>query len=616
MQWGENPVAHRTLSLLTPFLFLALPSLAALQCGPPPGPAVPVASEPSAAPAGSAAPAAATALTPQEVDGAIREAWTREGLTAAPTTDDARFFRRLSVDVLGIIPTPDETLAFLNDRAPDKRRRAVEAMLASPRYAEHWTNYWDRVLLGREVRNNLVDRGAFRAWIGQEFAANAPWNKLVFDLMTATGQNRPAEEGKTEGVNGAVNWVLKYRDTPADLSGAASRVFLGVQIQCAQCHDHKTEKWKTEDFRHLTACFMQTKGNVLDKESKQKVVEVKDVDRPIKAPKKAVMNGANEYAAATPAALDGTDFSASPNRRQALASWLTAPQNPWFARAFVNRLWGEFLGRGFVDPVDDFRDSNPPVMPELLDKIAADFVAGGYDVKRLIRLITTTEVYQRSTAAPVAGKAPAEARYWSRFRLAPLGPDELLDSLVAATRMDDLLARQNADKLDQIRMQMRRQFTVLFDVDEDEDDDQFSGTIPQVLMLLNGRLTTAGSSAVPGSALADILAMPGGDELKIKALYLRTLSREPTGDETARWMAFLTAPREAVRKAPAAPPPDTAPAGKGKKGGGKGKKMARDPLERLDRTQQKGLSATDARKQAFEDLFWVLLNSSEFSFNH
>jgi hypothetical protein len=610
---GREPVAHRTRALLTPLLFLGLPSLAALQCGPHPGAAPPPsASALTAPPPASAAPPAAAGLTPQEVDAALREVWSREGLSAAPTTDDARFFRRLSIDVLGVIPEPEATLAFLADKAPDKRRKAVETMLASPRYAEHWTNYWDRILLGKELRNNLVDRGAFRSWINQQFAANTPWNKLVFDLMTATGQNRPSEEGKAEAVNGAVNWVLKYRDTPADLSGAASRVFLGVQIQCAQCHDHKTEKWKTEDFRRLTSCFMQTKASVLDKESKTRLVDVEDLNHPFKAPKKAAMNGASDYAAAPPGALDGTDFSASPNRRQALASWLTASQNPWFARAFVNRMWGHFLGRGFVDPVDDFRDSNPAVMPELLDRIAADFVAGGYDVRRLVRLITATDVYQRSTAAPTAAHGPAEARYWTRFRMAPLGPDELLDSLVAATHIDNLLARQNADKLDQARMQLRRQFTVLFDVDEDDDDDQFDGTIAQVLLLLNGRITTAGSSAVPGSALSEVLEMPGGDELKIKSLYLRTLSREPTGDETARWMAFLAAPRETVKTAP--PAAEDKP-GKGK-GKGKGKKLAQDPLAGLDRANRKAMNATDARKQAFEDLFWVLLNSSEFTFNH
>jgi hypothetical protein len=600
-------------------LFALLGTHCGHQASPPPQPAPSVAAA-SSAPEPSTAPAPGD-LTAADVDTMLRAAWQQAGVEPAPPVDDARFLRRAWLDLLGVVPPPETVTAFLLDPAPDKRARAVQAMLASPRHAEHWTNYWDRVLLGREVRAQLVDRPAFRAWLSERFSKNTPWNQLVLDLVTATGQNRPGDDGPTPGptdprVNGAVNWLLRYQNSPADLTGAASRVFLGVQIQCAQCHDHKTEKWKTADFQHLAACFLQTKVERIDRDGKLRRVELVDLDRvPRGGPRRAAaMAGLRD---ASPAALDGTDFSSSPNRRAALATWMTSPQNPWFARAFVNRIWATMLGRGFVDPVDDLRESNPPVAPELFTKLTDDFVAHGYDLKRLLSLITATEAYQRASAPPRSAepqKSAAESRLWARFRPSPMGPDELVDSLVAATKIEPLLERSAGGELERIKIQVRKQFSYLFDVDEEQaDDDQFDGTIPQALMLLNGRLTNAGSSAVPGAALAEILAMPGDDAARVEALYLRTLSRRPTAQELEKGVAFVTAPRAAATPGP--PPDRPARRGKGKRAGGKGgKKAGNDPLERLDKRARP--PAGDPRKQAYEDLFWALLNSSEFIFNH
>jgi hypothetical protein len=539
-------------------------------------------------------------LTAAAVDAMLRERWAREGIAPTPKVDDARYLRRLSLDLRGVIPSPEEVERFLGDRGEDRRRRAAEAMLAGPRFAEHWTNYWERVLLGSKVRDALVDRASFRGWMHGKIAANTPWDELVRGLVTASGQNRPDGED-TKGVNGAVNWLLRYRDTPADLAGATSRIFLGVQIQCAQCHDHKTEKWKTEDFRRLTACFVQTRGELVGREQNRRIIDVYDTERAGKGGPK-VRAAMAEYAGATPGGLDGSDFSQSQVRRKALAEWMTAPQNPWFARAIVNRMWGHFLGRGVVDPIDDFRDSNPPILPELLDRLAADFTAHGHDLKRLMLLLVSTEAYQ--LAPGPRGDKAAEGRLWARFRMTPMGPDELLDSLIAATRIDAVLARGNQENLEQLKQQTRGHFYRLFEVDEEDESDDFEGTIPQALLLLNGRLTNVGSMAVPGSALHEILAAPGDDASKIRALYLRTLSREPDAAEVDRWKAFLEAPRDVVK---AAPTPEA-----------KGKKKDRDPLARLDRdrTVRRQPGPDERRRQAYEDLLWALVNSSEFYFNH
>lgn len=575
-------------------------------------------------------------LTIAEIDAMLRKEWHRNKIVPSPPVDDAGYLRRIYLDIAGTIPPAEVVKAFLEDRSPDKRAKAVEALLNSPAYVHHWTNYWDNVLMGKQTRSPLVDRVAFRQWLGQQFAQNARWNRMVHDLITASGLNSPGgsygravgvttpilrpgametteqteEVAGSQRVNGAVNWTLKYIQTPADLPGAASRIFLGVQIQCAQCHDHKTEKWKQEDFRRLAACFSQARPVPIDARQPQGIRRVELRDMPsFGRVNRRPLRGAGEYSASTPAALDGTDFSSSPNRRQALADWMTAPENPWFAEAIVNRMWGHFFGRGFVDPVDDFRESNPPVMPELLKRLADDFVANDYDLKHLIRTICATRAYQLSSAPLKRGEQ--ENLYWARYRLKPMQPETLLDSLIAATNLQPIIERVAGARVEQVKFAIQRQFSFLFEVDEEFEQKEFEGTIPQAFLFLNSSLVNSGSSAIPGTALAEVLAMEGDDAKKIEALYLRTLSRKPTPAELKRWVAFVNAPREtAITETTSSPtgrerlrrlpnPP--------RRVGGM------DPLAGAGRLMT---GEQTPRQQAYEDLFWALLNSSEFHFIH
>lgn len=547
----------------------------------------------SAAPLTSAVapPPAPTGMTAADVDAAIRAAWAKEGLTPAPTIDDARFLRRAYLDVTGVIPPLDVVTAFLADGAADKRAKLVASLVASPRYADHWTDLWDRVLLGRDVRARLVDRDAFRGWLHGELAKNVGWDRMVTDLLTATGENRA-------DATGAVNWFVKYRDTPQDLAGSASKLFLGVQIQCAQCHDHKTEKWKTDDFRRFAACFAKTRTEAVgDPGMKDKTFAVTDADNV--AMRKRKEPEIKAIVAAAPTALDGTDFSSSDNRRRALATWMTAPDNPWFAKAAVNRLWAHFLGRGFVDPITDFRPGNPAVVPDLLDALAKDFVSSGYDMRRLIRLICATEVYQRAAAGT------AKDKLWSRFRTEPLAPDELLDSLVVATGADAVAERGNKN-LEAVRERLDKQISFLFDVDEESDAPDYDGSIPQALFLLNGAFVNSSARAIPGSALAEVMALAGDDDEKIKSLYLRTLSRAPDAGELAAAKEGLANP--AVEDEEPAPDPKVEAKTKDRKGKGRGKGVVGAKAGKAH--------AAQGKKAAYEDLFWALLNSSEFALNH
>jgi hypothetical protein len=570
------------------------------------------------------------AFGPSVINQAIQSEWKRHSIVPAPPADDARFLRRAFLDITGTIPSAEVTASFLADRSPDKRTRLISELLESPRYAEYWAQYWDNVMIGKMLRNPLVDRAAFRDWLRNQFAQNSPWNRMAFDIIAAQGINstggsyarmaggrtaadKDRERNEDAGkVNGAVNFVLKSIRTPADLSGNVSRIFMGVQIQCAQCHDHKTEKWTQNDFRKFTACF--TEARPVPIEARQggiQRVELRDTANVRRMPKKLAEAG-KEYQNQPPTALDGTDLSSSPVKRRALAEWITAPQNRWFAEALVNRMWAHFTGRGFVEPIDDFRPSNPALMPELLKQMADDFVAHGYDLKHLIRTITATQVYQLSSA-PAKVPEGAENTYWSRYKLKPMGPEVLLDSLVKATGLEKALEKVAGDRLDQLKFGLVRQFTFLFDVDEEGEAEQFEGTIPQALMLLNGNLVSGGTSGIPGTALDEVKRLNGTDTQKIEALYLRTVNRKPTTLELSKWQNYIASVREVVTNDTAAPAATGRLRAKALKT--PRKQAPGDALSGVvGRMLPKG--GKTPKDQAMEDIFWALLNSSEFLFNH
>ena len=581
-------------------------------------------------------------MGPGDIDSMVEDAWKKNAVTAAATADDATYFRRLSLDLTGVIPTSTDLSSFLADASPNKREKAVDTLLASPAYVDHMTNLWDRILLGRDTRPGVVDRFAFRAWLHDQFEKNVPYDKFVRSLVTASGQNsiggRPFDHTEAERdqsdakINGAVNWFLHFDNLP-DVAGTTSRIFLGVQIQCAQCHDHKSEKWKQTDFRNFAAFFTRTKPELVDKGKKAvgtRRFDLVDVDHPIRAGKNAPADIAL-YQQATPHSLDGSDFSKAANRRVALADWMTSPKNPWFAREIVNRMWGQFMGRGFFEPVDDYRESNAPMLPELLDKLSADFIASGYDLKHLMRVLALTEAYQRADATSQEGDL--DEKLWAHFQLQRLGPDELLDSVARATNLDAILQKAAGENIDKLRFAMRKQFSYLFDVDEMSDNhEEFDGTISQALLLMNGNLINRGASALPQLAIGEVLRSPGADDAHVRELTLRTLSREPSADELKKWVAFVQTPRDVVvtddasaPKAPAVAPNATTTTAADKTKPGKlplkpGKKAPgnSDPLQGIEKRieARTDSSHVDAKHQAYEDLMWAQLNSSEFNFNH
>lgn len=512
------------------------------------------------------------------------------GLEPAPLTDDHNFLRRVYLDLTGTLPPPEAVKSFAAAAEPAEKKRAelVQKLVASPAFARHFTNYWDAVLMDG-ARGAYIDRAAFRQWLYGELEKKSGWDDMVYRLLTASGVNseggrrdaakwEPAAAANSD-VNGAVNWLLRGAREPQNLAGAASRIFLGVQIQCAECHDHPTEKWKQEDFKRFTAAFMRVGGERLDQGRKMGMrrLSVDDVEEPTRRMERRMQR--TGYDDANPRALDGTSL-AGDKPREKLAAWMTSPKNPWFARALVNRLWASLLGSGFVEPVDDFRSDSQVRAPAVFDALAADFVAHDFDLRRLVRVICATEAYQRSP-----GDA---AKLWESFRLRPMNADQLLDSLVAASGIEPILEDTVGERLPQMKFRMRRELHFAFDVDEESVDDSFTGTASQALMLLNGALTQASSTALSGSTLGRARAQE--DRAAIETLYLAAYARPPDADELAHW-------REYLRSAKSADP-----------------SKLEGPMRRAFRSH--ALTDRTPRDAALEDIFWALLVSSEFFFIH
>ncbi len=506
-------------------------------------------------------------------------------MTPSAEVDDAGFYRRMHLDLLGTVPEPAAVRAFLADKDPDKRQRAVDLALANPRYVTRWTDYWEDVLLRKNAEPRLVDREVFRAWLGERLRANTPWNVLVHDLVTAKGRNR----GEASDVNGAVNFLLQFQRNPQDAGGVTARTFLGVQIQCAQCHDHKTEPLKQEEFRAFAASFARARARPDGGQGRNMQFVVDDVAKPFYGNDRSV--GIREVADLVPRTLDGVALPTGPERREALAAWLIDPLNPTFAKAVVNRLWGYFLGHGFVEPVDDFRPSNPAVGAEVLDSLTSDFVSHGYDLKHLARTIVGSAAYARSAAKTPAPEGKNPERVWATFTLRPLDPDVIVQVVLDATGVEPVLEGVVGENAERIRANMRRAFDITFEVEEDDQGASYAGTISQALLMQNSKLTAGGTLALPGSRLGQILGL-ANDSAKLDELYLATLSRFPSDAERAEWLSWV---QQRAAADSADPRPGRRP-GLGPKGI---VSIAETPADR-----------------AFEDLFWALLNSSELSFNH
>lgn len=517
------------------------------------------AGEPS--PKGTSRKASSSIPQVAAIDKGIADAWEAAGIKPSRVATDEEFLRRVYLDLVGRIPTIQEARAFLGTKEPDKRGKLVEYLLNHPDFAKNFATQWSVLLIGRGNQGRQVDRPSLTNWLRKQFGSDRPWNDMVRDLVGATGSNKE---------NGAANFVLAHLEFGAvPLTSKTTRLFLGQQIQCTQCHDHPQNDWKQADFWGINAFFKgvrtrevtrstETGGEVFDH------VELREepTDAYVSYDKRNGMVGI-----AFPRFIDGRKVSQGNDvsRRVELAKLIADPKNDQMARAFVNRLWAHFLGRGFVNPVDDFGPHNQPSHPEVLERLAKDFRESGYNVKALCRWITASRAYQLSS---VKGKgSEKDEGLFASMPLRPMAPEQLFDSLLTATSAHKAGATDDGNRR---RDAWLRQFTFAFANDEAEETTSFQGTIPQALMMMNGELMREALSGKPGSFLGDVCEraahMARPDTYMIDSVYLAALSRRPTARE-------LTQAREYFHNFP-------------------------DSM------------------QVLQDLFWALLNSNEFILIH
>lgn len=508
------------------------------------------------------------------IDAALAAGWRAEQVAPAPPADDAEFLRRASLDIIGKIPAASEVRAFLSDRSPDKRRRLVEQLLARGGYANHFANMWRELLL--PGANTSAETRALapplEAWLRLRFAEETPYDRLVLELLTPAAM-APMQAGMAQPTSAAPSPLAFFQANeykPENLAANASRIFLGTQVQCAQCHDHPFARWKQQQFWALAAFFGGSSvvaqaqppvdNNAVESTAQQAAtISNADGKLTIKIPDTELVAEARF--------LDGTapKFRPGEDPRLPLARWMTSRDNPYFARAAVNRLWEHFLGRGFVDPVDDLDEANPPSHPELFDEIARQFAYHNYDVKYLIRAITATRAYQLSSQS---GAGADEARLFARMPLRRMSPEQLYDSLVQATGFRDATSQAQANVLVVDDTAQARLKSLFADQTSRRSDSQTS--ILQALSLMNGSLVSDATSLERSELLSAVAEMPFLDSAaRIETLYLAALGRFPGEDERQLMQNYLA--------------------------------------ER---------SKTVGEKRALADVFWALLNSAEFILNH
>ncbi len=481
------------------------------------------------------------------IDRQIQTRLDREKVQRLPAADEATFLRRVCLDLHGVVPSAERTVRFLESRDPDKRSQLIEELLASPRFGEHFGDIWQGYLISPLANEQRMQTERFAGWLSERFNKNDGWDRTVFDLMTAAGKldENPEVTYLIEG---------RYPLSITDLTDLSSRYFLGIRLNCTQCHDHPFVEWKQRDYWGMAAFFteIQTPG-------RPKTVYrfgVKD-DPNISLAALNETDMLEGFQSQPPTFLGGKAWEdqAGTPRRTALARWATSPENPYFARAMVNRMWWHFFGRGIVNPVDDMHTGNPPSHPELLELLSQRFAESRFDLKLLCRAILNSRSYQQ--ASRPGEKPDEEAKLFARMQVKVLTPEQLYDSL------ETILGPPGKTRGINTRLGVRHEFCQFFASDGDADPTRYERGIPHALRLMNS---------------------PQFAGRNLQAMVSRIAGSTPTADKTVEAL-FLTI-------------------------------FARRPTPKEQQLAQEHLQDAGSSETAYRELAWALLMSSEFLLNH
>ena len=536
-------------------------------------------------------------LQPGEIDKLVNAELEKVKVKPAPLTNDEHFIRRVYIDLTGRTPNPQEVVAFVKDTTPDKRAKLVDKLLDNEDYAKHWARYWRIVVTTRATLDFRVNQVVphYERWLTEQFKENKSWDHITREILTAKGEVKYAERD----TNGQAFFLLTRRgnDAITEIAAETSRIFLGIQIQCAQCHDHPSDIWKRHHFHEFAAYFGRYRGERPIIEEKNKFIGSAIASLPFGEHTMPDKDNPKKTTAMTPTFLDGKSpagAKVNPNaggggfgkfpgkfpakgggfggggglsdeaRRKAMADQITDTKNPWFAAAFVNRMWGEFMGQSFYSPIDDLGPQKDAMMPTVLARISGSFRGNGYDVKQLIRDIMASDTYQRA------------------IRPGETGDDHMMFATHNPVRMNgDALWQALTNTLGPIGpggggfggkgfggpkgfgvFGLENQFKNEFSYDPSTKAEEIEGSIAQALILMNNPQINQKIKASPNSVLGRILSSYSDDDEALKVVYLRTLARRPTDREMTRL-------REHIR-------------------------------------------TVKNRNEAYEDILWALINSTEF----
>ncbi|QVL30858.1 DUF1549 domain-containing protein [Telmatocola sphagniphila] len=483
-----------------------------------------------------------------KIDSIIDSKMREKSLTASPTCSDEDFIRRVSLDITGVIPTADRVRQFVDAKETDKRSQLINELLESPKFGTHQSDVWQALLYPRESDNRFVPKESLVDWLKTTFNENKPWNKAVYDLLTVSGNTEEHKEAV---------YFLANR-TVDKMTDNVSKVFMGLQIQCAQCHDHPFADWTQKDYWGLAQFFMRVQtGNPQMAAKNGNPVNVNEVSVVRRNDKVNPLPDSAKMVA--PKFLGGKELKISANDpgRPYLARWLTSPENPYFSKAMVNRLWLEFFGRGIVNPVDNLDEQDKSTHPELLDIVAKEFTASGYDIKHMVRILCNTQAYQRSSKP--TDNNTKDRDYYSHRAMKVMMPEQLFDSLAQIVDLkNERVAGKGAAMKPVNANTLRDNYVLFFNGSDSMKPVDYEAGIPQALRLMN-------NNRLNPRSVADRIAKASSTvEQGIEQLYMTTYARKPTAAEEKKMKEFI--------------------------------------------------AKTASRTEAFSDILWVLMNSSEFTF--
>jgi hypothetical protein len=506
-----------------------------------------------------------------EIDALVLKELKESGVKPAPLTTDEQFLRRITLDLTGELPVPADVTEFVADKDSHKRAKLIDKLLAGDEYARHWARYWRDVISSRATNQQArALTRSFENWMTDRIKENKGWGEITRAMLTASGKIEFTDDGS----HGELYFLLSKNGMagPEERAAETSRVFMGIQIQCAQCHDHPSDVWKRQQFHELTAYFARGRERQVREPSQDG-----KPGRPLGLELVAAPFGEHRMPSKTdpnprlgtvmsPRFLDGKaprSANTDLERRRALADAVVSKENYWFAGAYVNRMWGEMMGQSFYMPVDDMGPKKEAVFPAVLARLAASFRATDYDTKALIRTVVNSETYQRQIRP---GDSTSEHLHFAAAYPTRLRADALWESLTGVLGQfggPPGGARPGpGGGMFAGRFGLEGTFKDEFSFDPSTMPDEVEGSVPQALLLMNNPQINQKIQARGTNLLGRILTAYPDNEEALRMVYLRALARKPTDREMERCRTY-------VKKA-------------------------------------------DSRAEAFEDILWALINSTEF----